>query len=130
MATRPAAWQHGVAAALCAAGADLVAGHSAHVFHGVGFVHQRPVIYDLGGALDDYRTDPVLRNDLSVLAIWSPGGGETELELIGLALDYCHTRLARGDEADWIANRLARACSELGSRVERVKPDRFRIRPA
>jgi len=130
MATRPAAWQPRVAAALCAAGADLIAGHSAHVFHGVGFEHGRPVIYDLGGALDDYRTDPLLRNDLGLLAIWSPDGGEAELELIGLALGYCRTRLACDEEADWIADRLERACSELGGRVERVEPNRFRVRPA
>lgn len=127
MTTRPADWQRGVAAALCSAGADLVAGHSAHVFHGIGFECERPVIYDLGDALDDYRTDPLLRNDLGVLAIWSPG--EAELELVGLALEYAHTRLAAGREADWIDQRLVQACSELGSTVERVAEDRFRIRP-
>jgi poly-gamma-glutamate capsule biosynthesis protein CapA/YwtB (metallophosphatase superfamily) len=128
MTSRPAAWQRATAAELRAAGADLIAGHSAHVFHGVGFEQQRPVLYDLGGALDDYATDPLLRNDLGVLAIWSPGG-EDELELVGLALDYCHTRLARGREADWIGDRLARACGELGSAVERIEENRFRVRP-
>lgn len=130
MTSQPAAWQRSAAAALCAAGADLVAGHSAHVFHGVGFHQRRPAIYDLGGALDDYATDPLLRNDLGVLAIWTPDGGEGELELVGLQLDYCHTRLATGDAADWIAQRLARACAALGASVQRVGPDRFRVRPA
>lgn len=129
MTTGPADWQRVAAAAMCAAGADLVAGHSAHVFHGVGFEHGRPVIYDLGDALDDYRTDPLLRNDLGVLAIWSPGGGEAEVELVGLALEYAHTRLAAGREADWIAERLGQACGGLGSTVERVERGRFRIRP-
>ncbi len=129
MTSRPAAWQRRAAAALCAAGADLVAGHSAHVFHGVGFERGRPVLYDLGDALDDYSVDPTLRNDLGVLAVWSPGGAGAELELVGLELDYIHTRLAAGAQADWIAQRLARACEELGSTVERIEPDRFRIRP-
>ncbi len=129
MATRPAAWQHAAAAALCAAGADLLAGHSAHLFHGVGFEHRRPIIYDLGDALDDYRTDPVLRNDLGVLAIWSPDARESQLELVGLALGSCHTRLAFGNEADWIAHRLEQACNELGSEVERSGSNRFQIRP-
>ena len=84
------------AAALQEAGADLVAGHSAHVFHGVGWGARGPLLFDLGDALDDYRVDPRLRNDLGVMAIWRPGDPERELELVGLALDYCHTRLADG----------------------------------
>ena len=52
-------------------GAELVA---AHVFHGVGWSAAGPVLTDLGDALDDYRVDPVLRNDLGVLAIWEVGG--------------------------------------------------------
>jgi poly-gamma-glutamate synthesis protein (capsule biosynthesis protein) len=129
MATRPSERQRRVAADLLEAGADLVAGHSAHVFHGVSWPG-RPVLFDLGDALDDYRVDPELRNDLGVMAIWRPGG-EPELELVGLRLEYCHTRLAEGAEADWIADRLARACGELGhTGVERVGEQRFVIEPA
>jgi len=51
------------AGALRAAGATLVAGHSAHVFHGVG----DHVLYDLGDFIDDYAVDPELRNDLGLL---------------------------------------------------------------
>lgn len=46
------------AAVLTAAGADLVAGHSAHVPHGVA----GSVLYDLGDLVDDYAVHPVLRN--------------------------------------------------------------------
>ena len=45
------------------AGATVVAGHSAHVFHGI----EGPVLYDLGDFVDDYATHPVLRNDLGLL---------------------------------------------------------------
>jgi poly-gamma-glutamate synthesis protein (capsule biosynthesis protein) len=126
----PAPWQQHAAAALQAAGADLVAGHSAHVFHGVGFGERGPVLTDLGDALDDYRVDPVLRNDLGLLAIWRPGVVDDELELVGLRLDFCRTDLATGADADWIAVRLARACEPLGTRPERLAEGRFRIRPA
>ena len=129
MTTQPAPWQRAAAVALRAAGADLLAGHSAHVFHGVGFEQGHPVVYDLGDALDDYRTDPLLRNDLGVLAIWSPDADESELELVGVALDHCRTRLAVGEDADWIAGRLTRSCRELASDVERTAPNRFRVRP-
>jgi poly-gamma-glutamate capsule biosynthesis protein CapA/YwtB (metallophosphatase superfamily) len=126
----PAPWQLRVASQLHAAGADLVAGHSAHVFHGVGWDDRGPVLTDLGDALDDYRIDPVLRNDLGLLAIWRPDAGDDELELVGLSLDFCHTRLATGADADWIGARLLRACKPLGTRPERLAEGRFRIRPS
>jgi poly-gamma-glutamate capsule biosynthesis protein CapA/YwtB (metallophosphatase superfamily) len=130
MTTSPARWQRRAAEQLQAAGADLVAGHSAHVFHGVGWGERGPVLYDLGDALDDYAVDAELRNDLGVAAVWRPGTGDAELELVGLRLDYCLTRFAAGPEAEWIAERLDAACSKLGTSVERVAEQRFVVRPA
>jgi poly-gamma-glutamate capsule biosynthesis protein CapA/YwtB (metallophosphatase superfamily) len=124
MTTAPARWQRRCAHELVAAGADLVAGHSAHVFHGIERVEGCPVLYDLGDALDDYAVDDELRNDLGVLALWRPGG-EPELELVALRLEFCRTVLARGADADSIAGRLARACAGLGARMERVSEGHF-----
>ena len=128
MARRPGPGRQAVAARLQAAGADLVAGHSAHVFHGVGW-EGCPVLFDLGDALDDYMVEPELRNDLGVLAIWRPYG-DPQLELVGLRLGYCHTRLAEGADAGWIAARLELACGELGTTVTRTAEQRFTIVPA
>ena len=127
MTPAPAPWQRDAAEQMQAAGADLVAGHSAHVFHGVAWPEAGPVLFDLGDALDDYAVDGVLRNDLGVMALWR--SGKAELELVGLALDYCHTRLADGEEVEWIAARLERACGELGTRVERTGTQYFAVRP-
>lgn len=128
MTTEPARWQRRAAERLQAAGADLVAGHSAHVFHGVGWGERGPLLFDLGDALDDYAVDATLRNDLGILALWRPGAGKAELELVGLRLDFCHTRLAEGADADWISARLDDACSKLGTRVERAGEQRFLVR--
>lgn len=128
MTSAPARWQRRAAAGLQDAGADLVAGHSAHTFHGAGWGERGPLLYDLGDALDDYAVDPTLRNDLGVLALWRPGTGDNELELVGLRLDYCFTRLAEGEDAEWIARRLAGACRELGTVAQRIGEQRFRIR--
>jgi poly-gamma-glutamate synthesis protein (capsule biosynthesis protein) len=104
------------AAAFQAAGATVLAGHSAHVFHGVADA----ILYDVGDFIDDYATDPVLRNDLGLLFLvtfderWRP----TRLEAIPLALDYCHTRLAEPAEATWITERFRRACAAVGTEVE------------
>ena len=129
MTTEPAEWQRPVAEQMHEAGADLVAGHSAHVFHGVGWAGRCPLVFDLGDALDDYAVDSRLRNDLGLMALWRPGNPEAELELVGLGLDFCRTRLATGDEGEWIAARLDRACAALGTRVERTATQRFLVTP-
>jgi len=125
MTTRPAGWQKRLATRLHAAGADLVAGHSAHVFHGVAW-NGDPTLFDLGDVLDDYIVNRELRNDLGVFAIWRPHS-VPELELVGLRLESCFTRLAREREADWIATRLERACRALGTRVTRTGSQWFTI---
>jgi hypothetical protein len=93
-------------------GATLVAGHSAHVCHGVA----GRVLFDLGGLLDDYRVDPLLRNDLGLLwLVELEGARPKRLETLPLKLDYCRTRLADGEEAAWILGRVREACAALGT---------------
>jgi poly-gamma-glutamate capsule biosynthesis protein CapA/YwtB (metallophosphatase superfamily) len=124
MTVAPSPWQRARAVELLEAGADLVAGHSAHVFHGIERAEGGPVLYDLGDALDDYAVDDDLRNDLGLLALWRKEG-EPELELVGLRGEYCHTGVAKGPDAEWIARRLHRACADLGTVVERTAEARF-----
>jgi hypothetical protein len=125
MTIRPQGWQRVVGAEVLRAGADLVAGHSAHAFHGIEQTEHGLVAYDLGDALDDYAIDARLRNDLGLLALWRPSSAEAAFELVGLRLDYCRTRLADGADADWIARRLEKACGELGTSVARVAENHF-----
>ena len=97
-------------------GVALIAGHSAHVFHGVA----PAVLYDLGDFVDDYRVDPWLRNDLGLLFfVELERGLPVRLEALPLALDYCHTRVARGEDAAWIARRFVAACRALGTEAVR-----------
>lgn len=114
MVAAPVAHVRTAAAAFRGAGATLVAGHSAHVFHGV----RDRVLYDLGDFVDDYATDLQLRNDLGLLfMITFDGGRPVRLEALPLALDYCYTRLADRDERRWIARRFRRACAAFGTEV-------------
>jgi poly-gamma-glutamate capsule biosynthesis protein CapA/YwtB (metallophosphatase superfamily) len=123
MVAAPVSHVRRAAAALRGAGATLVAGHSAHVFHGV----DGPVLYDVGDFLDDYATDPLLRNDLGLLVLVElDEHGPVRLEAVPLALEFCHTRLASCDEAAWIARRFQHACATFGTDV-RVERDRLVI---
>ncbi len=112
MTSAPPPQVRDAAGKLLDAGVDLIAGHSAHVFHGVS----GRVLYDLGDFIDDYAVDPVLRNDLGLLFfVELDARGPHRVEAVPLRLDYCHTRLARGADARWVRERFIRACAELGT---------------
>jgi poly-gamma-glutamate capsule biosynthesis protein CapA/YwtB (metallophosphatase superfamily) len=99
------------AARLVAAGAAVVAGHSAHVVHGVA----APVLYDLGDFLDDYWVDPELRNDLGLLFLADVDRGRLRrVEAVPLELQHCRTVVARGEAAAFIRRRFREACRRLG----------------
>ncbi len=114
MTPSPVAHVRAAARGLIDAGAALVAGHSAHVFHGV----EGRALYDLGDFLDDYAVSSTLRNDLGLFFLVDVDArGPTRIEAVPLKLDYCHTRLADGDDAAWIRRRFREACAELGTEV-------------
>jgi poly-gamma-glutamate capsule biosynthesis protein CapA/YwtB (metallophosphatase superfamily) len=114
MAAEPVDDVRAAAGALVAAGSTLVAGHSAHVFQGVW----DRILFDVGDFIDDYAVDPVLRNDLGILFLVTLDEEEPlRIEAVPLALDYCFTRIATGDEAAWIGRRLRQACAEFGTDV-------------
>jgi poly-gamma-glutamate capsule biosynthesis protein CapA/YwtB (metallophosphatase superfamily) len=114
MEPAPLPYVRAAARALREAGAKLVAGTSAHVFQGV----EGNVLYDLGDFLDDYARDPVLRNDLGLLFLVElEPDGPRRIEAVPLKLEFAFTRLARGDEADWIWRRFRDACAKFGTKV-------------
>jgi poly-gamma-glutamate synthesis protein (capsule biosynthesis protein) len=119
MTTGPPAHVLAAAPRLLAAGATLVAGHSAHVFHGAA----DRIVYDMGDLVDDYAVHPALRNDLGLLFLVTLDGPDraplapVRLEALPLFLDFCHTRLARGEEWEWIRERFTTACAEFGTDV-------------
>ena len=114
MARHPLRPIRAAAAHLLAAGATVIAGHSAHVFQGV----EGPVFYDLGDFIDDYATDPELRNDLGLLFLLTlDGSGPIRLKALPLKLEYCRTGLAEGRDEAWIRHRFHRACAHFGTPV-------------
>lgn len=111
MTSEPPPAVRALAQQLLKAGATLIAGHSAHVFHGVG----PRVLYDLGDFIDDYRVDRRLRNDLGLLFLVDLSGDR--LEATPLKLEPTHTRLATGEDHAWITHRFTAACAAFGTDV-------------
>lgn len=117
MVAEPVPHVRAAASAWRAAGATLVAGTSAHVFHGAA----DGVLFDLGDFLDDYVTDPVRRNDLGLLFLVTVEHARArQVEAVPIALDHCRTRLAEPGETDWVARRFSTACAALGTVVQRL----------
>jgi poly-gamma-glutamate capsule biosynthesis protein CapA/YwtB (metallophosphatase superfamily) len=112
MASRPLPYVCAAARRLCDAGAALVAGTSAHVFHGI----EGRVLYDLGDFIDDYAVDPNLRNDHGLLFLVDlEPAGPRRIEAVPIRLEHGYTRLARDNEAEWIRRRFCEACAALGT---------------
>lgn len=101
-----------VAGDLVAAGLGALAGHSAHLVHGIQRIDGAAICYDLGDLLDDYAVDPLLRNDLGMLALLTPG---ERLELVPLRLEFARTTLARGADQAAIVERVMLASRAMGT---------------
>jgi poly-gamma-glutamate capsule biosynthesis protein CapA/YwtB (metallophosphatase superfamily) len=114
MTAAPVRHVRAAAAALDAAGATLVVGHSAHVPHGV----RGRVLFDVGDFLDDYAVDRRLRNDLSALWLVTLEGGDVRtVEGVPVRLEYAFTRPADAAESDELARLLRDRCAAVGARV-------------
>jgi poly-gamma-glutamate capsule biosynthesis protein CapA/YwtB (metallophosphatase superfamily) len=117
MTPAPVRHVRAAAAALQSSDATLVAGHSAHVPHGV----RGRVLFDLGDFLDDYRVDTHLRNDLSLLwLVTLDADGPHDIEGVPVRLEYAYTRIAGDAETRELARLMERRCDMVGSRVELV----------
>jgi poly-gamma-glutamate synthesis protein (capsule biosynthesis protein) len=104
------------AAVLEAAGATLVAGHSAHVPQGP----RGRTLFDLGDFIDDYAVDRELRNDLGLLwLVTLDADGPRRVEGVPVYLDFAHTRLASEVEALLLLALLEERCAAVGSTVHR-----------
>jgi poly-gamma-glutamate synthesis protein (capsule biosynthesis protein) len=112
MVPAPVPHVRAAAASLESAGASLIAGHSAHVPHGV----RGRVLFDLGDFLDDYAVDSRLRNDLSLLwLVTLEESGPTRVEGVPVRLEYAHTRPADPAEAAQLAALLSERCAAIGT---------------
>jgi poly-gamma-glutamate synthesis protein (capsule biosynthesis protein) len=102
-------------------GVDLIHGHSAHVFQGVELYEERPILYDCGDFVDDYRVDRELRNDRSFLfELGISDGAIEELRLVPVEIDDCAVHLASPRTAEWSRERMRERSEPFGTEFERV----------
>ncbi|QLG61143.1 CapA family protein [Halorarum salinum] len=102
-------------------GADLIHGHSAHVFQGVEAYRGRPILYDAGDFVDDYAVDGRLRNDRSFLFVASvtDSGDLRELRLHPTEIYDYSVHEAGPDAAGWSRTRMRELSAAFGTSFER-----------
>ena len=104
-----------LARALIEAGADVVYGHSPHIFRGIEVFRTRPIIYSAGDFVDDYAVDPLERNDQSfIFLLVTDGGTPLGLRLYPTLIADFQARLA-GRGSRQIADRMQRLSRHLGT---------------
>lgn len=104
-----------LARALIEAGADVVFGHSPHIFRGIEVYRNRPIIYSAGDFVDDYAVDPLERNDQSfIFLLETDAATPLSLRLHPTVITDFQARLA-GRLSRQIAERMQRLSSPFGT---------------
>jgi poly-gamma-glutamate synthesis protein (capsule biosynthesis protein) len=106
------------ARAVIDAGADVFHGHSAHVFQGIEIHHGKPILYDTGDLLDDYRVDERKRNDLQLLFLLKVRDKRVRrIELVPLKIAHKQVNVARGADRTTIHRRMRGLCADMGTKL-------------
>jgi poly-gamma-glutamate capsule biosynthesis protein CapA/YwtB (metallophosphatase superfamily) len=104
--------------ALIDAGADLIFGHSSHVFRGIEFYRGRPILYGTGNFIDDYAVDEIERNDYSFIFLIKPSGAAPwRLWLYPTMIHDFHASRALGEQARPMVDKMTELCTALGTPV-------------
>jgi poly-gamma-glutamate synthesis protein (capsule biosynthesis protein) len=113
---RPGAGFRDFAHRVIESGADIFWGHSAHLLQGIEVHDNGLILYDTGDLIDDYATDPLLRNDLSALfSLRLVRGAVERLDVHPIQIRDCQATLARGDNYRRVVQRLGELSAELGT---------------
>lgn len=111
--TEPNQNTRALAKALVSAGADAVFGASAHVLQGVEIIQGKPVFYDAGNFLFDFRTDETGFFQLELTA-----SGISCIKFIPTKSGYCYTTYAPLDKGKEILSVFKSRCESLGTSVD------------
>jgi poly-gamma-glutamate synthesis protein (capsule biosynthesis protein) len=107
---------------LVEAGADVVFGHSAHIFRGVGLYRGGPILYSCGDFVDDYAVDEVERNDESFVFVLDFEGKQLRrFLLIPTVIRNFQARLARGREQRDILRKMLERSAALGTLLHETR---------
>lgn len=96
------------------AGADIIYGHSAHVFRGIEIYKGKPIFYSTGDFIDDYAVDEVERNDQSFIFVVELDPPRfKKITLYPTKIQNFQAVLADEEEAEEISLKMMALCKNL-----------------
>ncbi|MDP4284298.1 MAG: CapA family protein [Bacteroidota bacterium] len=97
-------------------GAGIIHGHSAHNFQGIEVYHHKLILYDTGDFVDDYRVDPIFRNDHSFFfRVEADEKGLTKLNLFPVLISDYQVNVDAKD-AKWSLQRMQYLSEKFGTK--------------
>ncbi len=104
---------------LIESGADIIFGHSCHVFQGIEIYKEKVVIYSAGDFVDDYAVDEIERNDQSfIFMIEIENKKIKKVILYPTVIRDFQAKLAKNDEKIEIMNKMQKLSEELGTKAK------------
>ena len=98
-------------------GADIIFGHSCHVFQGIEIYKNRPIIYSAGDFIDDYAVDSQERNDQSfIFQIETEGMAITKLKLYPTLIKNFQACHAKDKIRKGMVQRMQFLCEEFDTK--------------
>lgn len=105
--------------AMIDAGADLIFGHSCHVFRGIEVYKNRPIIYSAGDFIDDYAIDEIEKNDESfIFVLEKEQDASSKLYLYPICINQFQANLAPPLRKRAILSKMESLCKDLGSKIK------------
>ncbi len=103
-------------------GADIIHGHSAHIFQGIEIYKKKVIMYDTGDFIDDYAIDPFLRNDRSFLFLVEMGNKKfNRVILYPTIISNFKVNFAKGKDFNEILQRMRFLCKEMKTEIKKSK---------
>jgi len=97
-------------------GADIVFGHSCHVFQGIEIYKGGVILYSTGNFVDDYAVNEEERNDESFIFIVEIEEGRiSRIRLYPTLIRYMQAGIAPPGLAEKIAEKMRTLCAEFGT---------------
>lgn len=107
-------------------GADIIFGHSCHVFQGIEIYKGKPILYSTGDFIDDYAVDEVEKNDQSfIFVVETEDKKIVRLKLYPTVIRNMQARLAQGEEEIEIIAKMKDLCIEFDTKSRWMEKEGF-----
>lgn len=104
--------------ALIDAGADVVFGHSPHVFRGIEIYKKKVILYSAGNFIDDYAVDEVERNDESFIFVFDADKHTIKrILLYPTLIRHFQTVIAKEKRQKEIVSKMQTLCSKFTTKT-------------